>query len=79
MTLHLLPKPAKPPRTKREQVQDRLAEMVPTWMLKCPRCGSLELVETRTGVISKNGRPSGGTKTLLCLHCMVRGERVVVR
>lgn len=49
----------------------------PVSMLEC-RCGSREFIETKSGVLYKNGRPTGGTKQLLCLHCLMKGDRVVI-
>ncbi|HEY4083442.1 MAG TPA: hypothetical protein VGM81_22355 [Burkholderiaceae bacterium] len=79
MALHLVPKVPKPARSKRQEVLDGLAELIPATILKCPRCGSLELIETRIGVQSHDGKTSGGTKALICLHCMIKGERILVR
>lgn len=46
-------------------------------MLEC-RCGSREMIEAKTGVLLKNGRATGGTKVMLCVNCLLRGERVIV-
>jgi ribosomal protein L40E len=47
-------------------------------MLVCRRCGASEFIETRVGVlVNAAGKPVGGQKALICLHCMVRrAERV---
>ena len=79
MALHLIPPVPKPERTKRQQVLDRVAAAAPSHLLKCHRCGSMELIETKIGVILKAGKASGGTKALICFHCMTKGERVVIR
>jgi len=46
-------------------------------ILQC-RCGSREFIEARQGVLLKAGKPAGGTKVLICVNCLLRGERVVV-
>lgn len=80
MTLKLVPPAPKPARTKRQAVLDRLAELTPSHMLKCTRCGSLEFIETRIGVeVTSAGKHRGGTKSMICLHCMIKGERIVAR
>lgn len=50
----------------------------PAAMLQCNRCGGRELIETKTGVLFKDGKPQGGTKQLICASCLAHGERVVV-
>lgn len=47
-------------------------------MLQCNRCGGRELIQTKTGVMSDGHKTTGGTKQLLCAHCLSKGERVVV-
>lgn len=80
MSLKLVPAEPKPERTPKQQVLDRVAASAPAYLLKCPRCGSLEFIETRTGVeVTKAGKHRGGTKALACLYCMMKGERVIVR
>ena len=79
MNLHLVPPEPKPEKTKRQKVLDRVAAAAPEHLAKCVRCGSMEFIETRIGVEMVNGQPKGGTKALICLHCFMRGERVVAR
>jgi hypothetical protein len=33
------------------------------------KCGSSTVIETKTGVMLKDGKPSGGTKIIRCYHC----------
>ena len=41
---------------------------------------SLKVIETRIGVeASGSGKPKGRTKALICVHCMMKVERVVCR
>jgi len=47
-------------------------------MLSCHRCGSREVIETKIGMLYKNGKAQGGTKQILCASCFMRGERVVL-
>lgn len=46
--------------------------------LRCHRCGGNEVIETKLGMIFKNGKPQGGTKQILCASCFMKGERVVL-
>lgn len=67
------------PDTPIEQVRKRVRAMPkPASMIQCHRCGGREVIETKTGVMMKNGKPTGGTKQLLCVGCLLRGERVVL-
>lgn len=47
-------------------------------IVQCNRCGSREVIEAKQGMLIKDGKPSGGTKVLICVNCLLRGERVVV-
>lgn len=68
-----------PPDTPKQRVLDRIKAMPkPACMIQCHRCGGQETIETKIGVVVKNGKPSGGTKQLICALCALRGERVVV-
>ncbi len=70
---------SKPPDTPAQRVRNRIKAMPkPASMIQCHRCGGREIIETKTGVMFKNGRPSGGTKTLICASCHRSGERVVL-
>lgn len=73
--LRIVPPAAKPAA---EEVRQRVRRMPkPAGMIQC-RCGSREVIEARQGVLLKEGKPSGGTKVMLCVNCLLRGERVVV-
>lgn len=62
-----------------EQVRQRVRALPkPSTMLQCPRCGGREMIETKIGMLMKNGRPMGGTKRILCASCLAKGEKVVV-
>jgi len=68
-----------PPDTPAEQVRKRVrATPKPATMVQCHRCGGREVIETKIGVLMKNGKPTGGTKALLCVGCLLKGERVVL-
>lgn len=47
-------------------------------MLECHRCGGREVIAAKIGVEVIDGKPSGGTKSLLCAGCLLRGERVTL-
>ena len=67
------------PDTPAEQVRKRVRAMPkPATMVQCHRCGGREVIETKIGVLMKNGKPTGGTKTLICVCCLLKGERVVL-
>lgn len=78
MTLTLVPPGREPEPTPAEKVRRRVVASAPRHLLVCKRCGGSEFIETRIGVlVTPSGKPVGGKKTLICLHCMVRrGARV---
>lgn len=47
-------------------------------LLSCHRCGGNEVIETKVGMIYKNGKAQGGTKQILCAGCFMSGQRVVL-
>ncbi|WP_241494492.1 hypothetical protein [Pseudomonas asplenii] len=62
-----------------EQVRKRVRAMPkPAYMVQCHRCGGREFIETKIGMLMKNGKLTGGTKQLLCVGCLLQGERVVL-
>lgn len=68
------------PDTPAERVRKRVRAMPkPPYMAQCYRCGGREMIETKIGVLIKNGKPTGGTKQLLCALCLLKGQRVVVK
>lgn len=67
------------PDTPVERVRKRVRAMAkPPSMIQCHRCGGREVFETKIGMLLKNGKPTGGTKQLLCALCFMKGERVVL-
>lgn len=69
----------KPPETPAEQVRKRVRGMdKPAELVQCHRCGGRELIETKIGMVRKNGKIGGGTKCLICAACWLKGERVVI-
>lgn len=70
------PEPATPADEVRRVVRERQKPL--PRMIQCHRCGGREVFETRIGMLYKNGKPTGGTKQLLCAGCFMRGERVVL-
>ena len=74
MTLHLVPTapvPAKP-KTRTARASK------PADMLQCPRCHGREVVETILGAMLVAGKLKGGTKQIVCVGCLLKGERVVL-
>lgn len=66
------------PDTPTERVRKRLRAAKPPVLLQCPRCACREVIETRIGMLLRDGKASGGTKTRICAACMMQGQRVVV-
>jgi hypothetical protein len=67
------------PDTPVEQARKRVRAMPkPAAMIQCHRCGGREVIETKTGVMLKDGKPTGGTKALLCVGCLMNGQRVLL-
>lgn len=67
------------PDTPTEKVRQRVRKAPrPAAMLQCQRCAGREVIEARTGVLLEGGKPRGGTKQMLCVGCLARGERVVL-
>lgn len=50
----------------------------PADMLSCHKCSGREVIESRSGVLLKDGKPTRGTKILLCAACFMRGERIAL-
>lgn len=68
-----------PPDTPKERVRKRVRRAPrPAGMAQCPRCGGREIIETKVGMVRRNGKLTGGTKQALCAGCLLRGERVVI-
>lgn len=67
------------PDTPAQRVVERVKKMPkPADMAQCPRCGGREFLTTKTGVLIRGGKPTGGTPNLICVHCLARGERIAV-
>jgi hypothetical protein len=64
------------PRIKAEKLKKARPDAA--YLLSCHRCGSSSVVEVRTGLLMKNGKPTGGRKQLLCAFCMMKGQHVVL-
>lgn len=47
-------------------------------MLQCPRCGGREVIETVIGAMVQARKLKGGTRAIVCVGCMLKGERVVL-
>lgn len=69
---------SKPPDTKKERSRQRIRATAVISLLQCHRCGGREMIEAKTGMQSCDGKATGGTKSILCTACLMRGERVVV-
>jgi hypothetical protein len=68
-----------PPDTPKQCVIDRIKKHPkPAAMIQCHRCGCREVLELKTGVLYQDGRATGGTKAIVCAHCFMKGERVVL-
>lgn len=66
--------PSLPPES--EHRRQRI-KSVKSSVLEC-RCGSREMIETKSGVTLKDGKPCGGIKQMVCAACLIKGQRIVV-
>ena len=67
------------PETLATAVRRRIKAMPkPADMVQCRRCGGREFIQSRTGIMNRNGKPTGGTPSLICVLCLSQGERVAV-
>lgn len=70
---------SKPEDTPKQRVRSAIKAMPkPATMIQCFRCGGREVIQTKTGVLMRGGKPVGGTKALICAQCHRDGERVVL-
>ncbi len=70
---------AKPDLAPKEEVRRRVRRHPkPAAMLQCHKCGGREVVQAKSGVLVKDGKPVGGTKVLLCALCFAKGERIAL-
>lgn len=68
-----------PPDTPKQRALDRIKKMpMPAEMIQCKRCGCREVLELKTGMLMQDGKPTGGTKAIVCAACFMKGERVVL-
>ena len=65
-----------PPEPERLRLKRR-ADPKPPTMLQC-RCGSRDVLQVKTGVLMSAGKPTGGTRQLLCAACYMTGKRIVL-
>lgn len=75
MKLHLippLPKPEEPVNSRAKRASK------PADMIQCPRCGGREVVETVIGAMVQARKLKGGTRQIVCVGCLLKGERVVI-
>lgn len=67
------------PDTPKERVLKRVrAHAKPKYMLSCHRCGGREVIVAKIGVMYRDGKAIGGTQSILCAACFMRGQRVVL-
>lgn len=67
-----IPKPDEPVNNRAKRASK------PADMIQCPRWGGREVVETVLGAILVAGKLKGGTRTLICVGCLLKGERVLL-
>ena len=76
MALYPVPDAPRPLETEAGRVRSRVKAMPkPKEMIQCHRCGGREVIETKTGALFGNGKATGGTKSLLCVACLLHGTR----
>jgi hypothetical protein len=67
------------PDTPQNRVRERIKRMpMPKPMISCHRCGCIEVLQLKTGMMYQDGRATGGTKAIVCAACFMKGERVVL-
>lgn len=74
MTLHLVPTAPAPEKPKLRSAR----ASKPADMLQCPRCHGREFIETVIGAMLQARKLKGGTRQVICVGCLLKGERVVV-
>lgn len=67
-----IPKPEEGPNSRRKRAT------VPPEMIQCPRCSGREFIETVIGAMLQAKKLKGGTRQIICVGCLLKGERVVV-
>lgn len=73
--LHIVPKPL-PPQDKSNSRAKKASK--PADMVQCVRCGGREVTETIVGAMLVAGKLKGGTRQIICVGCLLKGERVVL-
>lgn len=61
----------------REKARLKIKENRPADLVQCNRCGGREFIETKTGVMYRDGKYFGGAKSLVCVACFLLGTRSV--
>jgi hypothetical protein len=74
MTLHLVPSEPAPAKPKTRSAR----ASKPAEMLQCPRCSGREFIETVIGAMMQARKLKGGTRQIICVGCLLKGERMVV-
>lgn len=68
-----------PPDTPQQRMRDRIKRMPkPASMISCHRCGGIEVLALKIGVLYQEGKMKGGTRVIVCAACFMKGERVVL-
>ncbi|MES2262110.1 MAG: hypothetical protein V4724_26615 [Pseudomonadota bacterium] len=67
-----IPKPDDGPNTRRKRAAK------PEEVLQCRRCSGREVIETVIGASVQGGKLKGGTRQIICVTCMLKGERVLL-
>lgn len=74
MALHVIEGGAPPEKPKLKSAK----ATKPAEMVQCPRCTGREVIETVIGGILQGGKLKGGTRQIVCVGCLLKGERVVL-
>lgn len=75
MALKLIPG-TPPPDTPKQRVINKIK--APGVVLECPRCAGRDVLEITNGATISKRKLVGGTKMVVCAHCYMKGERVVL-
>jgi hypothetical protein len=66
------------PPGPRETARLKIKANKPADLVQCNRCGGREFIETKTGVMCRDGKYLGGTKTLICVACLLTAHRQTI-
>lgn len=68
-----------PPDTPQQRRLSRIRKATPEILVRCKRCEGNAMMTVTLGMTwSATGKPTGGTRQVVCAMCLSRGEYVPV-